>query len=183
MHTQLMIMAHNHPNTSMSAASFGSSASTYAHETNFEVSDFLEFNDWIHIEEDIPAFSSFSTGYNPHHLNYTPNEVVVNSSRISNNSFPEGTIINRDSGSGREMKEIRDKVAFKTKSEVEILDDGFKWRKYGKKMVKNSPNPRNYYRCSVDGCPVKKRVERDKEDQRYVVTTYEGIHNHEGPRL
>lgn len=43
---------------------------------------------------------------------------------------------------GREMIERVDKVAFKTKSEVEILDDGFKWRKYGKKMVKNSPNPR-----------------------------------------
>jgi hypothetical protein len=41
-----------------------------------------------------------------------------------------------------EKKEVGDKVAFKTKSEVEILDDGFKWRKYGKKMVKNSPNPR-----------------------------------------
>lgn len=27
-------------------------------------------------------------------------------------------------------------------SEIEILDDGFKWRKYGKKMVKSSPNPR-----------------------------------------
>ncbi|PPD98207.1 hypothetical protein GOBAR_DD04778 [Gossypium barbadense] len=24
----------------------------------------------------------------------------------------------------------------------------------------------NYYRCSIDGCPVKKRVERDKEDPR-----------------
>ncbi|WOL02992.1 hypothetical protein Cni_G11712 [Canna indica] len=34
------------------------------------------------------------------------------------------------------------KVAFKTKSEQEILDDGYKWRKYGKKMVKSSPNPR-----------------------------------------
>lgn len=44
--------------------------------------------------------------------------------------------------SSREKKEIREKIAFKTKSEIEILDDGFKWRKYGKKMVKNSPNPR-----------------------------------------
>ncbi|CAJ2643791.1 unnamed protein product [Trifolium pratense] len=77
-----------------------------------------------------------------------------------------------------ERKEIRDKVAFKTKSEVEILDDGFKWRKYGKKMVKNSPNPRNYYRCSVDGCQVKKRVERDVDDPSYVITTYEGTHTH-----
>lgn len=48
-----------------------------------------------------------------------------------------------DGGStGREKKEIREKIAFKTKSDIEILDDGFKWRKYGKKMVKNSPNPR-----------------------------------------
>lgn len=43
---------------------------------------------------------------------------------------------------GREKKEVRERVAFKTKSEVEILEDGYRWRKYGKKMVKNSPNPR-----------------------------------------
>lgn len=47
-----------------------------------------------------------------------------------------------ESGSARDKKEIREKVAFKTKSEIEVLDDGFKWRKYGKKKVKNSPNPR-----------------------------------------
>nr|XP_010925052.1 probable WRKY transcription factor 51 [Elaeis guineensis] len=73
------------------------------------------------------------------------------------------------------------RIAFRTKSEVEILDDGFKWRKYGKKSVKNSPNPRNYYRCSTEGCSVKKRVERDKEDPSYVITTYEGAHNHMSP--
>ncbi|CAI9753122.1 unnamed protein product [Fraxinus pennsylvanica] len=32
------------------------------------------------------------------------------------------------------------RFAFRTKSKLEIMDDGFKWRKYGKKMVKNSPN-------------------------------------------
>ncbi|KAK4338617.1 hypothetical protein RND71_043104 [Anisodus tanguticus] len=87
----------------------------------------------------------------------------------------------RSSSSSRERKEVKDKVAFRTLSQIEILDDGYKWRKYGKKMVKNSPNSRNYYRCSVEGCPVKKRVERDKEDSRYVITTYEGVHNHQGP--
>ncbi|KAF0916342.1 hypothetical protein E2562_005941 [Oryza meyeriana var. granulata] len=70
------------------------------------------------------------------------------------------------------------KIAFKTRSEVDVLDDGYRWRKYGKKMVKNSPNPRNYYRCSSEGCRVKKRVERARDDARFVVTTYDGVHNH-----
>ncbi|KAF8099349.1 hypothetical protein N665_0245s0027 [Sinapis alba] len=78
----------------------------------------------------------------------------------------------------KENKKVKERVAFKTQSEVEVLDDGFKWRKYGKKMVKNSPNPRNYYKCSADGCPVKKRVERDRDDPSFVITTYEGVHNH-----
>jgi hypothetical protein len=37
---------------------------------------------------------------------------------------------------------VNGRIGFRTRSEVEILDDGFKWRKYGKKAVKNSPNPR-----------------------------------------
>ncbi|CAG7872183.1 unnamed protein product [Brassica rapa] len=78
----------------------------------------------------------------------------------------------------KEKKKVKERIAFKTQSEVEVLDDGFKWRKYGKKMVKNSPNPRNYYKCSADGCPVKKRVERDGDDPSFVITTYEGFHNH-----
>ncbi|KAJ0232385.1 WRKY transcription factor 50 [Hirschfeldia incana] len=78
----------------------------------------------------------------------------------------------------KEKKKVKERVAFKTKSDVEVLDDGFRWRKYGKKMVKNSPHPRNYYKCAADGCPVKKRVERDKDDPSFVITTYEGFHNH-----
>lgn len=34
------------------------------------------------------------------------------------------------------------RIAFRMKTELEITDDGYKWRKYGKKMVKNNPNPR-----------------------------------------
>jgi hypothetical protein len=40
---------------------------------------------------------------------------------------------------------------------------------------------RNYYRCSTEGCDVKKRVERDRDDTAYVVTTYEGTHSHVNP--
>ena len=52
-----------------------------------------------------------------------------------------------DSESGQKKKETKERVAFITISEVEILGDGVKWRKYGKNMVKNSPNPR-YSNCS-----------------------------------
>ena len=34
------------------------------------------------------------------------------------------------------------RFAFMTKSEVDHLDDGYRWRKYGQKAVKNSPFPR-----------------------------------------
>ncbi|KAJ9699829.1 hypothetical protein PVL29_005613 [Vitis rotundifolia] len=34
------------------------------------------------------------------------------------------------------------RFAFITKSEVDHLDDGYRWRKYGQKAVKNSPFPR-----------------------------------------
>ncbi|KAJ7956923.1 putative WRKY transcription factor [Quillaja saponaria] len=84
-------------------------------------------------------------------------------------------------GVKKNNEEVCQRVEFRTKSELEIMDDGFKWRKYGKKAVKNSPNPRNYYKCSSGGCTVKKRVERDPKDSSYVLTTYEGVHNHESP--
>lgn len=73
------------------------------------------------------------------------------------------------------------KYAFLTRSEIDILEDGYKWRKYGKKFVKNSTNPRNYYRCSDSNCDVKKTVERDSRDKGVVITSYLGRHNHESP--
>lgn len=73
------------------------------------------------------------------------------------------------------------RVALVTKSEVEYLEDGYRWRKYGQKAVKNSPHPRSYYRCTTSKCSVKKRVERSSEDTSMVITTYEGHHNHHSP--
>ncbi|KAH6557358.1 hypothetical protein KP509_1Z119500 [Ceratopteris richardii] len=87
-------------------------------------------------------------------------------------------------GRKRGQKRKREpRVALITKSEVEHLEDGFRWRKYGQKAVKNSPHPRSYYRCTNSKCNVKKRVERSVEDPAMVVTTYEGQHNHHSPAL
>lgn len=50
------------------------------------------------------------------------------------------------SSSGSKKKE--QKIIFETRSEVDLIDDGFRWRKYGQKSVKGNPHPRyNYIPC------------------------------------
>lgn len=78
-----------------------------------------------------------------------------------------------------EKKIRRPRFAFQTRSQVDILDDGYRWRKYGQKAVKNNKFPRSYYRCTHQGCNVKKQVQRLSKDEGIVVTTYEGMHSHQ----
>ncbi|KAH0662424.1 double WRKY type transfactor [Solanum tuberosum] len=82
-------------------------------------------------------------------------------------------------GGSRTVREPR--VVVQTTSDIDILDDGYRWRKYGQKVVKGNPNPRSYYKCTSTGCPVRKHVERASQDIRSVITTYEGKHNHDVP--
>ncbi|KAF8689657.1 hypothetical protein HU200_041719 [Digitaria exilis] len=58
---------------------------------------------------------------------------------------------------------------------MDILDDGYRWRMYGSKVVKGNPNPR------TAGCPMRKHVERASHDPRSVVTTYNGKDNNQAP--
>lgn len=62
-----------------------------------------------------------------------------------------------------------------------VVKDGFRWRKYGQKVVKGNSYPRSYYRCTNLKCNVRKYVERTSDDPTAFVTTYEGKHNHEMP--
>ncbi|KAM1009187.1 hypothetical protein ACFX13_045488 [Malus domestica] len=77
-----------------------------------------------------------------------------------------------------EKKMKKPKYAFQTRSQVDVLDDGYRWRKYGQKAVKANKFPRSYYRCTYQGCNVKKQVQRLNKDEGIVVTTYEGMHTH-----
>ena len=41
------------------------------------------------------------------------------------------------------LRTVREpRVVVQTTSEVDILDDGYRWRKYGQKVVKGNPHPR-----------------------------------------
>ncbi|GAU45046.1 hypothetical protein TSUD_198340 [Trifolium subterraneum] len=81
----------------------------------------------------------------------------------------------------KNTKQRPPRITFKTRTDVDHLDDGYRWRKYGQKPVKNSPYPRSYYRCTALGCEVKKRIERSSTEASVVLTSYEGNHTHHSP--
>ncbi|XP_064959946.1 probable WRKY transcription factor 4 [Musa acuminata AAA Group] len=86
---------------------------------------------------------------------------------------------NMAASSHRTLNEPR--IIVQTTSEVDLLDDGYRWRKYGQKVVKGNPNPRSYYKCTYAGCNVRKHIERSPTDPKAVITSYEGKHNHDIP--
>ncbi|XP_047169048.1 probable WRKY transcription factor 32 [Vigna umbellata] len=65
--------------------------------------------------------------------------------------------------------------------DVGISGDGYRWRKYGQKMVKGNLHPRNYYRCTSAGCPVRKHIETAVDNAKTVIITYKGVHDHDMP--
>ncbi|XP_071734773.1 WRKY transcription factor 44 isoform X1 [Rutidosis leptorrhynchoides] len=101
----------------------------------------------------------------------TANDVPANKKRkslsLTNETYVEG------------LQEPR--VVVHDGTDSEAISDGFRWRKYGQKVVKGNPYPRSYYRCTGVKCNVRKHVERASDDPSVFITSYEGKHNHEMP--
>jgi hypothetical protein len=76
------------------------------------------------------------------------NNMEAPSSDISNVCQSNGTEAEVKSGKKKGEKKVRKpRYAFQTRSQVDILDDGYRWRKYGQKAVKNNKFPRSV--CSL----------------------------------
>ncbi|KAL1567458.1 WRKY transcription factor 71-like [Salvia divinorum] len=178
-----------------------------SHLQMFDPSPYMSFTEFLHGPTD---HNSLSATYGPskeeekavggREAPATPNssissssmEVATTEESSKSKKEKESSIVKHEENSknkegnkgkktGEQNKERQPRFAFMTKSEVDHLEDGYRWRKYGQKAVKNSPNPRSYYRCTTQKCNVKKRVERSFQDPSIVITTYEGQHSHPVP--
>lgn len=162
------------------SSAHGAAEGTSAGEAPGSPNSFMTTSSSEHLEEDsgrgdAVTLAADTTGYEPEEEKALPEEEDHQKNSIEANKKP---IQPRKKG----QKRVRNpRIALVTKSDVDHLEDGYRWRKYGQKAVKNSPHPRSYYRCTNGKCSVKKRVERCCEDPSLVVTTYEGQHTHHSP--
>ncbi len=62
--------------------------------------------------------------------------------------------------------------------DIDYMEDGYHWRKYGQKTLKGNPFPRSYYKCIEPNCSVRKQVEQTLGGS--IINIYEGYHNHAG---
>ena len=63
---------------------------------------------------------------------------------VSNNSNNSDHNKNCNKGKGKRTSAMQ-RIAFHTRSDDDVLDDGYRWRKYGQKSVKNNAHPRFFY--------------------------------------
>ncbi|XP_062203335.1 transcription factor WRKY45-2-like isoform X2 [Phragmites australis] len=60
--------------------------------------------------------------------------------------------------------------------------DGYQWRKYGQKQIEGTVYPRSYYKCkrsAEQGCPAKRTVQRDDDDDGNGVPKYTVVYTAE----
>ncbi|KAG5250137.1 WRKY transcription factor [Salix suchowensis] len=57
-----------------------------------------------------------------------------------------------------------------------LPEDGYEWKKYGQKFIKNIGKFRSYFKCQNRNCVAKKRVEWSRPDHLRI--EYKGSHSH-----
>ncbi|KAG9140239.1 hypothetical protein Leryth_014678 [Lithospermum erythrorhizon] len=183
----------SNPNFPQTNGPFDAQINPNLNPNNIYTDDFL-FDNYLYNHQEFENYNNYNEGSTSGFSNAYLSQSTITQEMTSNGSvdgsldgLPENTnIISRSQGVAIRAADVNDEddehrvVAFRIKTEID-LDDGYKWRKYGKKKVKSNANPRNYYKCNTGRCTVKKRVEKDPQDPSYVLISYEGAHNHPSP--
>ncbi|XP_074321782.1 WRKY transcription factor 22-like [Silene latifolia] len=105
----------------------------------------------------------------------------------SNDDAKRGTIavtyVNNASMPPRRRRSKYKNTLVHQATEDRILSDKWNWRKYGEKIIKGSPFPRSYYRCSNSSgrCMARKQVEQSQSEEGKFVISYINDHNHDYP--
>ncbi|KAK3409649.1 hypothetical protein EUGRSUZ_J01756 [Eucalyptus grandis] len=63
-------------------------------------------------------------------------------------------------------------------SRLQLPQDGYEWKKYGQKFIRNIGKFRSYYKCQRAECNAKKRAEWSETEPGDLRVVYEGAHNH-----
>ncbi|CAN6323116.1 unnamed protein product [Urochloa humidicola] len=67
-------------------------------------------------------------------------------------------------------------------SQLVMPEDGYEWKKYGQKFIKNIQKIRSYFRCRNKLCGAKKKVEWHPSDPSGALRiVYDGAHQHGSP--
>lgn len=93
--------------------------------------------------------------------------------------FPVAQIEMEIDGTVREMNHdsSSDNPLLTLQTRFDDHDDGYNWKRYEAKHVRGSEKQVSFYKCSIPNCPVRKRVERNGNEQVCEVV-YKGTHNH-----
>lgn len=78
------------------------------------------------------SFFSYTILWSPHLCLITPLS-PPKKNRKKEKHYGNSTLVDKPTG---ELRVVQ------TMSEVDIVNDGYRWRKYGQKLVKGNPNPR-----------------------------------------
>ncbi|CAN7038222.1 unnamed protein product, partial [Brassica rapa subsp. trilocularis] len=101
------------------------------------------------------------------------------SSRDSSSSSPPPPLPQRSHSKKRKNNNTNSSENWRHDSPDPNYYDGFLWRKYGQKTIKQSKHQRSYYRCSYNidhACGARKHEQKIKDNPPVYRTTYFGHH-------
>ncbi|MBA0739281.1 hypothetical protein Gogos_012567 [Gossypium gossypioides] len=103
-------------------------------------SSYMNFTNSLHVRINIDNTENPSTPNSSVSSPSIGGTAVEDSSKTNKGSEHEKSKKVNKPKKERQQREPR--FAFLTKTEIDVLEDGYRWRKYGQKAVKNSPYPR-----------------------------------------